>query len=98
MPRIVRPLGDCLMVEPIEEEAQTRSGIVLPETVRDRPQRGPVLAAGPGRLTEGRKRLPMEVGEGDQILFAKYAGTEVRLADKDLLVLREEEVLALVVE
>jgi len=94
----VRPLQDYLLVEPIEQEAQTSSGIILPETAKERPQEGRVLAAGPGRLGKGNKRLPMEVSEGDRILFAKYAGTEVRLEDKDLLILREGDVLALVVE
>jgi len=94
----VRPLGDRVLVEPIEQEAQTSSGIILPETAREKPQEGRVLAAGPGRLTEGHKRLAMEVGEGDRILFARYAGTEIKLEDKDLLILREGDVLALVVE
>jgi chaperonin GroES len=94
----VRPLGDRLLVEPIEEEAQTSSGIIIPETAKEKPQEGRVLAAGPGRLTEGHKRLPMEVGEGDRVLFAKYAGTQVKLEDKDLLILREQDVLALVAE
>jgi len=94
----VRPLEDRLLVEPIEEEARTSSGIILPETAKEKPQKGRVLAAGPGRLTEGHKRLPMEVGEGDRILFAKYAGTEIKLEDKELLILREGDVLALVVE
>ncbi len=94
----VRPLGDHLLVEPIEQEARTSSGIILPETARERPQEGRVLAAGPGRLTEGHKRLPMEVSEGDRILFAKYAGTKIKLEGKDLLILREGDVLALVTE
>jgi chaperonin GroES len=94
----VRPLGDRLLVEPIEQEAQTSSGIIIPETAKEKPQEGRVLAAGPGRLTEGHKRLPMEVGEGDRVLFAKYAGTQVKLEDKDLLILREQDVLALVAE
>jgi chaperonin GroES len=94
----VRPLGNRLLVEPIEEKGQTSSGIILPETAKERPQQGRVLAAGPGRLTEAHKRLPMEVGQGDRILYAKYAGTAVKLEEKDLLILREEDVLALVPE
>ena len=75
----VRPLGDRLLVEPIEEEALTSSGIILPETAKEKPQEGRVLAAGPGRLTEAHKRLPMEVGEGERVLFARYAGTQIKL-------------------
>ena len=94
----VRPLGDRLLVEPIEEEALTSSGIILPETAKEKPQEGRVLAAGPGRLTEAHKRLPMEVGEGERVLFAKYGGTQIKLENKDLLILREADILALVVE
>jgi len=98
MAQKVRPLGDRLLVEPIEEEALTSSGIILPETAKEKPQEGRVLAAGPGRLTEAHKRLPMEVGEGERVLFAKYGGTQIKLENKDLLILREADILALVVE
>jgi len=98
MARKVRPLEDRLLVEPVEQESQTSSGIILPETAKERPQEGRILAAGPGRLTEGGQRLPMEVGEGDKVLFAKYSGTEIKLEDKDLLIMRESDVLALVTE
>ena len=94
----IRRLGERLVVEPIEQEAQTRSGIILPETARERPQQGCVVAAGPGRLTNSRKRQPMEVGEGDRVLFAKYGGMEIKLEDKDFLILRERDVLALVIQ
>ena len=94
----VRPLGDRLLVEPIEQESQTSSGIILPETAKEKPQEGRVLAAGPGRLTEEHIRLPMAVSEGDRVLFATYAGTQIKLEDKDLLILREGDVLALVPE
>jgi len=94
----IRPLGERLLVEPIEREAQTSSGIILPETAKEKPQQGRVLAAGPGRLTSSHKRLPMEVGKGDRILFAKYGGTGIKLEGEDLLILREGDVLALVIE
>jgi chaperonin GroES len=94
----VRPLGDRLLVEPIEGESQTSSGIILPETAKEKPQEGRVLAAGPGRLAEGHQRLPMEVDEGDRVLFARYAGTEVKLEEKDLLILQESDILAVVPE
>lgn len=94
----VRPLEDRLLIEPIEQESQTSSGIILPETAKEKPQEGHIIAAGPGRLTEEGERLPMEVAEGDKVLFAKYAGTQIKLEDKDLLILRESDVLALVTE
>jgi chaperonin GroES len=91
----MRPLADRLIVRPIEPEATTASGIVLPETAKTRPERGKVLAVGPGRITEEGSRLPIEVKVGDTVLFAKYAGTEVELgADGKCLVLREADVLA----
>lgn len=94
----VRPLGDRLLVEPIESESQTSSGIIIPETAKEKPQEGRVLAAGPGRLVEGHKRLPMQVSEGDRVLFARYAGTQIKLEEKDLLILEEGNILALVPE
>ena len=93
----LRPLGDRLIVEPIEKEEVTPSGIVLPETAKEKPQEGKVLAVGPGRRDEQGKRIPMDVKEGDRVLFAKYAGTEVKLdADHKVLVLRESDILAIV--
>jgi chaperonin GroES len=98
MPQNVRPLEDRLLVEPIEEESQTASGIILPETAKEKPQEGRIMAAGPGRLNENGQRLPMEVSEGDKVLFARYAGTEIKLGEKDLLIMRESDILALVAE
>jgi chaperonin GroES len=98
MARKVRPLEDRLLIEPIEQESQTSSGIILPETAKEKPQEGHIIAAGPGRLTEEGERLPMEVAEGDKVLFARYAGTQIKLGDKELLILRESDVLALVTE
>ena len=93
----LRPLGDRLIVEPIEREEVTPSGIVLPETAKEKPQEGKVLAVGPGRRDDQGKRIPMDVKEGDRVLFAKYAGTEVKLeADRKVLVLRESDILAIV--
>jgi len=93
----LKPLGDRLIVEPIEKEDVTASGIVLPETAKEKPQEGEVLAAGPGRRDEEGKRIPMDVKEGDRVLFAKYAGTEVKLEnDRKVLVLRESDILAIV--
>ena len=93
----LRPLGDRLIVEPIEREEVTPSGIVLPETAKEKPQEGKVLAVGPGRRDDQGKRIPMDVKEGDRVLFAKYAGTEVKLdANHKVLVLKESDVLAIV--
>jgi chaperonin GroES len=91
----MRPLADRLVVRPIEPEDTTASGIILPETAKSRPERGEVLAVGPGRTSEEGSRLPIEVEVGDTVLFARYAGTEVELgADGKYLVLRESDLLA----
>jgi chaperonin GroES len=92
----LRPLGDRLIVEPIEQEDTTASGIILPETAKEKPQRGKVLAAGPGRRDDDGKRIEMDVQEGDTVLYAKYAGTEVKLDDTKYLILKETDVLAIV--
>jgi chaperonin GroES len=96
----LKPLGDRVVVEPIEKEEVTASGIVLPETAKEKPQEGLVLAVGPGRWDdEGEKRVALDVKEGDKVLYAKYAGTEVKLpGDKKVLVLRESDLLAVIVE
>ena len=92
----LKPLGDRLIVQAIEEELTTASGLVLPDTAKEKPQKGKVLAAGDGRLDEAGKRIPMDVKEGDEILYSKYGGTEIKDPDtgEDLLVLRESDVLA----
>ena len=93
----LKPLGDRLIVEPIEREEVTASGIVLPETAKEKPQEGKVLAVGPGQRDEEGKRIPMDVKEGDRVLFARYAGTEVKLeTNRKVLVLRESDILAIV--
>ena len=92
----LRPLGDRLVVEPTEKEERTASGIILPETAKEKPQEGTVLAAGPGRTDDDGKRIPMDVKTGDVVLYAKYAGTEVKIDDRKLLILKESDVLAIV--
>jgi chaperonin GroES len=92
----LKPLGDRLIVEPIEAEEVTASGIVLPETAKEKPQRGKVLAVGPGRRDEGGKRIEMDVKKDDTVLYAKYAGTEVKIDDKKYLILKESDILAIV--
>lgn len=92
----LRPLGDRLVVEPIEQEERTASGIILPETAKEKPQEGKVLAAGPGKLNDDGTRSPMDVGVDDRVLYAKYAGTEVKIDGKKLLILRESDILAVI--
>jgi chaperonin GroES len=98
MPQRIIPLGDRVVVKPLEREEMTKTGIVLPDTARERPQEGRVLAVGPGRIEENGKRIPMEVKEGDRVLFAKYAGTEFKQDNEELLILRESDILAILGE
>jgi chaperonin GroES len=93
----LQPLGDRLIVEVLEEEETTIGGIVLPDTAKEKPQRGKVLAAGPGSRDDKGELVPMEVGVGDEIIFSKYGGTEVKVGVEELLILRETDVLAKVV-
>ena len=94
----LQPLGDRLIVEVLEEEEQTFSGIVLPDTAKEKPQRGRVLAVGPGSRAESTGELiPLDVAEGDEVVFSKYGGTEIKVGTDELLILRESDVLAKVV-
>ena len=93
----LKPLGDRLVVEPIEQEDTTSGGILLPETAKEKPQEGRVIAAGPGKLDDSGKRVKMEVKVGDRVLYARYAGTEIKIEEnKKVLVLKESDILALV--
>jgi chaperonin GroES len=92
----VKPLGDRLLIRPEDREATTASGLVLPDTAKEKPQEGTVIAAGSGRVTEDGKTVPLEINEGDKVLYAKYAGTELRLDDEDLLIVSERDVLAII--
>jgi chaperonin GroES len=94
MARTFQPLGDRIVIKPIEQEEVSKGGLVLPDTARERPQEGEVIAAGPGRLTDEGSRIPMELAVGDKVLYAKYAGTELKEDDEDYLVLRESDILA----
>jgi chaperonin GroES len=93
----LKPLGDRLIVEVLEEEETTTSGIVLPDTAKEKPQRGRVLAVGPGPRDEDGKYIPMDVVEGDEVVFSKYGGTEIKVGVDEYLILRESDVLAKVV-
>ncbi|GAB4503336.1 MAG: co-chaperone GroES [Anaerolineales bacterium] len=92
----LKPLGDRVVVEPIEQEEVTAGGIVLPETAKEKPQQGKILAAGPGARDDAGKRIEMDVKVGDKVLYAKYAGTEFKVDGKKLLILRESDLLAIV--
>ena len=92
----LKPLADRLVVEPVEQEEVTSGGIILPETAKEKPQQGKVIAAGPGRTDEDGKRVAMEVKVGDRVLYAKYSGTEIKLDSKKVLILRESDILAIV--
>ena len=90
----LKPLGDRLIVKPVEEEETTESGIFLPETAKEKPQKGTVVAAGAGAIAEDGTRRPLDVSEGDEVLYSKYGGTEITVEGDELLVLRESDVLA----
>jgi chaperonin GroES len=90
----LQPLADRLVVKPIEKEEVTKGGIVIPDTAKERPQEGEVIAVGPGRLSEDGKRIAMEVKVGDRVIYAKYGGTEIKIEDEELVILRESDILA----
>ena len=92
----LKPLGGRVIVEPIEQEDITAGGIILPETAKEKPQEGKILASGPGERDEAGNRIAMEVKVGDKVLYAKYSGTEVKVDGKKLLILRESDILAVV--
>ena len=92
------PLGDRVVIKPAGREEMTKSGIVLPDTAKEKPQRGTIIAAGQGRRDDDGERIPLDVSVGDQVLFAKYAGTEFKLEDDDLLILSEKDILAVISE
>ncbi len=90
----LKPLGDRLVVKPIEQEEVSRGGILLPDTAKEKPQEGKVLAVGPGRLSDEGNRLPMDVKVGDIVVYAKYGGTEIKVEEEELMILRESDILA----
>ena len=92
----LRPLGDRVVVKPTPREEMTKSGIVLPDTAKERPQEGEVLAAGPGRILDDGKREAMDIKVGDKVLYAKYAGTEFKIEGEELLIVSQKDILAIV--
>lgn len=92
----IKPLGDRVVVKPLESEEVTKSGIVLPDTAKEKPQEGKVIAVGPGRLLENGKRAKMDVKEGDRILYTKYGPSEVKISGEEYLIVKEEDILAII--
>ena len=92
----VKPLGDRVLIQPEDRETTTASGLVLPDTAKEKPQEGTVLAVGSGRVNDEGSTIPLEIKEGDKVLYAKYAGTELRLDDEDYLIVSERDVLAII--
>ena len=90
----IEPLGDRVVIRPMPKEEVSKGGIVLPDTVKEKPQEGKIIAVGPGRLTEDGKRIAMEVKKGDKVIYSKYAGTEFKLDDEELVIMREGDILA----
>ncbi len=88
------PLGERIVIKPTEQEAQTRGGILLPDTAKEKPQEGEVIAVGPGRASDDGSRIPMELTVGDKVIYSKYAGTEYEDGDEEYLIMRESDVLA----
>jgi chaperonin GroES len=90
----LQPLGDRVVVKPLPKEEVTKGGIVLPDTAKEKPQEGKVLALGPGKMTDDGKRIPMDIKVGDTVIYAKYGGTDIKEDDEELIILRESDILA----
>ncbi len=92
----IKPLADRVVVKPLEEEEKKQGGIIIPDTAKEKPQKGEIVAVGPGKVDENGKRIPMEVKVGDKVLFGKYAGTEVEIDGQEYLIMRESDILAVI--
>jgi chaperonin GroES len=90
----LQPLADRLVVKPIQKEEMTKSGIIIPDTVKEKPQEGEVIAVVPGRMTDDGKRIAMDVKVGDRIIYSKYGGSEIKIDDVEMIILRESDILA----
>jgi chaperonin GroES len=90
----LQPLGDRVLVKPTEKEEKTKSGIYLPDTAKEKPQEGEIIAVGPGRYDETGKRIPMDLKVGDKVIYAKYGGTEIKVEGEEMMILRESDILA----
>ncbi|MDO8735390.1 MAG: co-chaperone GroES [Elusimicrobiota bacterium] len=92
----IRPLGDRVIVKPAEEKEVKKGGIIIPDTAKEKPQEGDVIAVGPGKVDETGKKIPMDVKAGDKILYGKYSGTEIKIDDKEYLIMHQEDILGIV--
>ena len=92
----IKPLNDRILVKRLEEEAKTKGGIIIPDSAKEKPAQGEVIAAGDGKLGDDGKRIPLQVKKGDRVLFAKYAGTEVKISDEEHLIMREDDILGII--
>ncbi|MFA5779969.1 MAG: co-chaperone GroES [Elusimicrobiota bacterium] len=92
----IRPLGDRVIVKPAEEKEIKKGGIIIPDTAKEKPQEGDVIAVGPGKVDETGKKIPMDVKAGDKILYGKYSGTEIKIDDKEYLIMHQEDILGIV--
>jgi chaperonin GroES len=90
----LQPLADRVVVKPVPKEEKTKSGIYIPDTAKERPQEGDIIAVGPGRLTEDGKRIAMDLKVGDRVIYAKYGGSEIKIEDQELVIMRESDILA----
>jgi len=90
----LQPLADRVLVKPMEKEEKTKSGIYLPDTAKEKPQEGEVVAVGPGKMTDDGKRIPLDLKVGDRVIYAKYGGTEIKIDDEEMMILRESDILA----
>ncbi|WCK55008.1 co-chaperone GroES [Aneurinibacillus sp. Ricciae_BoGa-3] len=93
---MLKPLGDRVIIEPIAKEETTASGIVLPDTAKEKPQEGKIVAVGSGRVNDNGERIALEVKEGSKVIYSKYAGTEIKYNEKELLIMRESDILAII--
>jgi chaperonin GroES len=94
----VKPLGDRVLVKRLEPEVVKKGGIIIPDTAKEKPQKGIIVEVGPGKVDDQGKRIPMEVKKGDRILFGKYAGSEIQLGDEEHMIMREDDILAIIKE
>jgi chaperonin GroES len=90
----MQPLADRLVVKPLQKEEMTKSGIIIPDTAKEKPQEGEVIAVGPGKMTDDGKRIPMDLKVGDRVIYSKYGGSEIKVDDVDMIILRESDILA----
>lgn len=92
----IKPLGDKVVVKPLAQEEKTKSGIVLPDTAKEKPQQGEIIAVGSGRILENGQKVPLEVKVGDKVIYSKYAGTEIKIDDEEVLILSERDIHAII--